>query len=460
MSDFNLAFPYRAVKGAMKKTLSYIERNGVLLSVFRSAEGIREYIEDRDYDRQISLHDVFDSLDEAPPMPDRPFKISVIVPAYNPEPDDFETLLERMTLQTYKNFELIVVDAGEGGAARHLIESYSKLPILYKKLDKNMGIALNTNAALDMASGDFVTFLDHDDFFEPDTLYNIVCALQSGSAAAYADEDKYDPTSDRYFRPNRKADFNLDLLLSNNYICHSFTVKTDIAKSVGGFREGFEGAQDYDFIIRCCSRLKEREIVHIPKVLYHWRVSDKSTADDPDSKPYAYESGKKVLREYLSDRGLAGKVTDTAHRGFYYIKYTQEVDKGEYVMLLDSRLEPMRGDFERVLSSYFARSEVGAVGARIIGRVGNIICNGYTRDSMGRRVSLYGGAHTHMSGYMHRASMVQDVEEVSLKACVIRRSLLQKFGHNKDELFENIRKSGYLVVIDPNVVFRYVRSDG
>ena len=298
-----------------------------------------------------------------------------------------------------------------------------------------------------------MAMLDHDDFLEDDALYYVALALQDGSDIVYTDEDKYSPETDKFFCPNRKPDFNKDLLLSNNYICHLFAVRRSIAEKVGGFRQEFDGAQDYDFILRCTEETKADKIAHISKILYHWCVSENSTADNPMSKVYAYE-GKEVLRAYLSERGLSAGVTDTRHRGYYRINYdTDIVGRDEYVLILDKKLIAMNDDYEKLLASYLQREDIGAVGGRIIGELGNIISNGYTVDSLGRRVSLYAKMHTRLSGYMHRASMQQDVEALSTHACLVRRSLIKYYEKDPIRMFENIRREGYLVLIDPEIQF-------
>ena len=143
-----------------------------------------------------------------------------------------------------------------------------------------------------MARGEFVGLLDHDDLLAPNALYEIVNALNSHENAdvVYTDEDKVTAELDEHFQPHFKPDFNLDLLRSNNYICHFFVVRTALVEQVGGFRKEFDGAQDYDFIFRCVEQA--RVVVHVPEILYHWRTHKASTADNPASKMYAFEAGK------------------------------------------------------------------------------------------------------------------------------------------------------------------------
>ena len=157
-------------------------------------------------------------------------------------------------------------------------------PGAVRPLPANGGISGNTNAALQMAEGEFVCLLDHDDLLAPDALYELAAVLRKDPAldAVYSDEDKVDFEGKQHFQPHFKPDFNLDLLRSNNYICHLFCVRTVLARKTGGFRRAYDGAQDYDFILRCTELAGK--IGHVSRILYHWRCLPASTAANPDSK--------------------------------------------------------------------------------------------------------------------------------------------------------------------------------
>ena len=449
----------RTIENIYHRTKSYIERNGVAEAAVRSVEGVKDSLRNVCYSREARL--ARNDCGSVAADFDKEYKISLLVPTYNTDPQYLRELLISFAKQTYRNFEVIIADASDTEIVKNTVDGFiasdEKLTeIHYKKLESNEGISGNTNAALALATGDFVAPVDHDDFLSDNALAEVMIALQGEVDIVYTDEDKYYGPQDKYFSPNRKPDFNLDLLLSNNYICHLFVVRRDIANAVGGFRSEFDGAQDYDFILRCIEKSGSDRVAHVDRIVYHWRASDGSTADNPESKLYAYESGRRVVEAYLERRGLKGEVVHTKHRGFYRINYEMPEDAG-YKMLLDKKLIPMRDDYEERLAAYFAREEVGAVGGRIVGSLGNIICNGYTTDACGRRVSLYAKMNQKFSGYMHRASMQQDVEAVSNHACVVRQELLQYYDKDSMKMFENIRRAGYLVVIDPEVVFTYIR---
>ena len=172
--------------------------------------------------------------------------------------------------------------------------------IRYVRTAENKGMSENTNEALQYATGDYVGLLDHDDLLTPDALYEMAMTLQNANeqgieaALVYSDEDKCDTEAKIYYEPHVKLGFNWDLLLSNNYICHFLAMKTELIKKLG-FRKEYDGAQDFDLVLRATLEKDEKdEILHVEKILYHWRCHDLSTAANPQSKLYAYEAGKRA----------------------------------------------------------------------------------------------------------------------------------------------------------------------
>ena len=257
-------------------------------------------------------------------------RISVLVPVYRTPERFLGELIESLLAQTYPNWELILADATEPDAPRKTGE---KLPaqiaafyaardprIRLIPLSANAGIAGNTNAAMAAAEGEYFAFADHDDLLAPQALYRMAEAIvKDGADLLYSDEDKVDAELTKHYQPHFKPDFNLDLLRSNNYITHLLVVKRHLAESAGPFREEMSGAQDYDFILRCCE--KAEKIVHIPEILYHWRTHEASTADNPMSKQYAYEAGKRAIEEHLRRVNCPGKVELLPDYGFYRVRY-------------------------------------------------------------------------------------------------------------------------------------------
>lgn len=174
-----------------------------------------------------------------------------------------------------------------------------------------------------MAKGDYIALFDHDDLLCENTLFEVALAIQErGADVIYTDEDKIKGETGERYQPNFKPDFNLDLLRSNNYICHLLVVKKELLECVGGLRREYDGAQDHDFILRCAE--KTEKIAHVPKVLYHWRVHASSTADNPLSKKYAFDAGKHAVEDHIRRCGAQAEVTDTKFPGFYRAKYKVE----------------------------------------------------------------------------------------------------------------------------------------
>lgn len=251
-------------------------------------------------------------------------KISIVVPAYKTPIKFLREMMDSLIAQTYPNWELCIADASPEDAAMELVlKEYADRDnrIKWNKLKENLGIAENTNAALAMAEGDYIGLLDHDDMLAVNALFKIAEALEKETDidVIYTDEDKIRGGVQEHFQPHFKPDFNPDLLRANNYICHLFVVKRELLEVVGGFRKSFDGAQDYDFIFRCVENAGK--IYHIPEILYHWRTHQASTADNPDSKMYAYEAGKRAIEGNLERCGLDGKVSFTKDYGFYRVKY-------------------------------------------------------------------------------------------------------------------------------------------
>ena len=252
---------------------------------------------------------------------------SIAVPVFRTPAKFLCEMIESVRSQSFPFWELCLANADpEDREVAEILERYCREDrrIRVKNLKENKGISENTNAALAMARGEFVGLLDHDDLLAPDALYEMAARLEKdgGIDVFYTDEDKVTTDLSEHFQPHLKPDFNLDLLRSNNYICHFFVVRREIAERIGGFRPEFNGAQDYDFIFRCTEQAEK--IVHIPRILYHWRVHSASTADNPASKMYAYEAGKRAIEGNLERSGVRGVVSLRQDYGFYDVHYPVE----------------------------------------------------------------------------------------------------------------------------------------
>ena len=283
-------------------------------------------------------------------------KISVVVPAYQTPEVFLRQMMDSLLEQTYDNWELCIADASpENASMEYVLKEYASRDsrILWKKLEKNQGIAGNTNEAIAMASGEFVGLLDHDDLLAPNALYEIASALEHEPDidVLYTDEDKVRGEGLEHFQPHFKPDFNPDLLRSNNYICHFFVARRSLIEKVGGFSSAFDGAQDHDFIFRCTEQAGK--IHHIPEIMYHWRTHQSSTADNPESKLYAFEAGKRAVEANLHRCGLKGQVSHTKDYGFYRVKY--QVQGNPLVSIIIPNKDA-RDDLEKCVHSILEKS--------------------------------------------------------------------------------------------------------
>lgn len=281
--------------------------------------------------------------------------ISIVVPLYNTPLPYLKELIDSIRKQTYANWQLCLADGSEGEEIReYLKKNYGReRRLYYKKLKKNGGISRNTNAAIQMARGEYIMLCDHDDIVTADALFEIVKALNKNRRAdvIYTDEDKVSMDGRHYFEPNFKPDFNLFRLRENNYICHIFVVKRELLEKAGLFRPEFDGAQDYDLIFRCCE--KAERIVHIPKVLYHWRCHMESTAADPESKRYAYEAGQRAIEEHYKRMEIPAKVELTERPGWYRSRV--EIRENPMVSIIIPNKDHIE-DLNLCLSSIYEKS--------------------------------------------------------------------------------------------------------
>lgn len=251
-------------------------------------------------------------------------KFSIAVPLFRTPENYLREMIQSVIDQSYGNWELCLADGGgKENSVQMVVEEFSKKDsrVRYKLLEDNFGIAGNTNAALEMAQGDFLALLDHDDLLAPDALYECVKLLneEPETDIIYTDEDKVDMEGKKHFDPHFKPDFNLDLLHTQNYICHFFVAKKCVVDQTDGFRSMYDGAQDFDFIFRCTEVAKH--IRHIPKILYYWRCHMNSTAMNPESKLYAYEAGGRAIEDHYKRLGIPAKVENGAGWGLYHTIY-------------------------------------------------------------------------------------------------------------------------------------------
>lgn len=256
-------------------------------------------------------------------------KISIVIPLYKTPQNYLDELILSIKSQSYANWELCLSDgSGENSPLTSILEKYeaedSRIKVVYNK--QALQISDNTNAALKIATGDYIAFADHDDLVAPNALYECVYELNKDSSVEliYTDEDKIDMAGKEHFMPHFKSDFNIDMLRSTNYFCHLVVVKKEILNKAGLLNHEFDGAQDYDFVLRCVEVASK--IKHIPKILYHWRAHKDSTAENPESKDYAFKAGARAVQAHYDRVGIKANVEETIHKGIYRSKYILQAD--------------------------------------------------------------------------------------------------------------------------------------
>lgn len=257
-------------------------------------------------------------------------KISIVVPVFNPPDKYFLPMVYSVVNQVYENWELLLVNASNIDKFRATTEDSVNIDTRIKVINlvKNKGIAENTNAGIEQATGDYIALLDHDDILAPQALYELVRLLQNGQLASivYSDEDKISADGEERFDPHFKPDWSPLLLREVNYINHFSIIRRDIIGSIGGYRTGLDGAQDYDLYLRIVDI--DSNVLHVPKVLYHWRAAETSTARNFDVKDNILHSGVKALSDHLTRNKITASVFPVIKQpGFYEVTY--HIDKYE-----------------------------------------------------------------------------------------------------------------------------------
>lgn len=502
-----------------------------------SKYGMRQFIltlkerfskEEIEYESWLKSH--LPSADELDKQRNKTFpympKISIVVPVYKTPETYLIQMIDSVLHQTYQNLELCIADgSGDGDEeskkVQSIIEEYMRKDkrVIYRKLKNNLGISENTNAAISLATGEFIGLLDHDDVLTSNALYEVVKALNTHENidVIYTDEDKVSMDLKEYFTPHFKPDFNLDLLRSNNYICHFFVVRNKTIKKVGAFRKEFDGSQDYDFILRCCEAAEN--IYHIPKILYHWRVHKNSVAENPDSKKYAFDAGKRALEAHLQRAGEDAEVLDTFNLGFYHMKYKvseapfvsifilnedkngnlekcmdsinrmtsycnyetkiientniKEVSlaKGEYIVLLDNRTEVLTKNWLTDLLGVCKRPKIGLVSTKVYYPDDTIRSAGAIIGLHGRVASPFVGMPRAYTGYFHKASISQNQSSVTSSCVMIKKKAFEEAGGFSNyksmdcllmDLSFKLKKLQYHITYEPSVELYYygTKEDG
>ena len=327
------------MKEKIKKIDSYIKAYGIGKTVGLLYEKATNK-DQKDYERWLERHKITEAIREVQKETvfDKQPCFSIVVPLYKTQEKYLKELVESIKGQTYSNWELCLSD-GSGGDSplkeilKELEHSDSRIKVISSK--ESLQIAENTNAAIDIATGDYIVFADHDDILSVDALYECTKCINENQEVdmIYSDEDKVSMDGQTYFEPHFKPDLNMDLLCSVNYFCHLVVVKRQLLEQAGKLNGEYNGAQDYDFVLRCVENTDA--VYHIPKILYHWRAHMDSTAENPESKRYAFEAGRRAIQKHYERIGLKDAyVEETAYPGTYRTRY-KYADKPKVSIIID-----------------------------------------------------------------------------------------------------------------------------
>jgi GT2 family glycosyltransferase len=245
----------------------------------------------------------------------RDIKFSILVPLYNTPKKFLHEMIDSVVNQTYQNWELCLADGSDDkhSYVGDICREYNRKDarIVYKKIEKNLGIAGNTNICYEMATGEFIALFDHDDVLHPSVLFeNMKVICEKGADYVYTDEATFHGNSiNNMSTMHFKSDFAIDTLRANNYICHFSTFDAKLLERTVLFRSNYDGSQDHDMILRLTSAA--HNVCHIPKILYYWRSHKNSVASDINAKPYAIDAAKRAVEDHLKDNGIEGYAEST-----------------------------------------------------------------------------------------------------------------------------------------------------
>ena len=428
--------------------------------------------------------------------------ISVITPVFNTPVEWLEQAVDSVVAQAYENWELLLIDDASSDSAMlkflsQVQQRDSRIRVIRR--EDNGGISAASNDGLAQARGEWIGLLDHDDLLEPDALFQTAKLLQSNPQVdlIYSDEDKL--TEDGFASPALKPDWSPDFFLSYNYICHFATFRRALAQEVGGFHSEFDGSQDYDLFLRMVE--KTDRIHHVARVLYHWRKTDSSVADNIRRKPGALEAGREAIKTHFERIGQRANVTvdwcthayvvrrdlkvaekisiittardsvdafkkNTAYPNFEIVtvdsvaNYNLAAEKADspWILFLSGQIEPIDADWLNLMSEHVQRPEVGAVGPRLIS-------SNHTIDQAGVVVGVDGFAQPAFHGFAaedpgvcRQLQITRNCSAVSGACLLARREVFQEMSGFDEQLPDawlgidlclKMRRAGYLVVYTP-----------
>lgn len=412
--------------------------------------------------------------------------ISIILPVYNVDEKWLRLCIDSVCKQLYQNWELCIADdCSPKPHIRKVLEEYqnkdSRIKVVFR--EKNGHISAASNSALEIATGEFSVLLDHDDELSQHALYFVAEELNRfpETQMIYSDEDLISEKGKRS-EPKFKPDWSQDLMYSLNLITHLSAYRTDLLKKIGGFTIGIEGSQDYDLALRVIEQIDEKQIRHIPHILYHWRAISGSVALNPSEKPYAHERARDAIRQHFARTDVKAKVEEgyfNLHRVVYEAEPSFEVIKSKnataeslnslannslsnVLIFVDESIKPVSEESFSELAKIAKQKNIGAVGGKILTSKATIHNSGVILG-VGK---LFGFAHQGISklapGSFVRAQVVGNYSAVS-GVLAIRRELFQEMNsfdakNFNQGLFEidfclRLREKGLRIVFTPHAEF-------
>ncbi|WP_318495625.1 glycosyltransferase [Photobacterium leiognathi] len=352
-TSWKLTAPVRSLKPVLgtpvrtiKRCINFVNYQGGIKNTFKKSlfvykhegiKGIKNRISTKKYNSldqysqwldkygQLTVEQSLSIVENIKGLKHKP-KISILMPVYNTPINYLQEAIESVRNQLYPHWELCIADdVSPNPEVCQLIRKYARKDSRIKLVERkeNGHISEATNSALKIASGEFVALMDHDDVLPNDALYWVAEAIITNPDAAliFSDEDKITADGQTRYDPYFKSDWNPELFLSQNCLSHLSVYKTNIAKEIGGFRKGLEGSQDWDFALRFIEKIDSHQIIHIPRILYHWRAIEGSTAVNSEEKPYALIAGIQAVQEHCDRIGVKAHVCKHPDYNYVRVKY-------------------------------------------------------------------------------------------------------------------------------------------
>lgn len=513
----NIRYQYHYVTGLLKR---YGFRGLVFKTLERSKSPMLSY--SSCYMRYMPTEEVLNTQRNTPllyaPL------VSIVVPTYETPKAYLMELLESVIAQTYPNWQLCLADGSRSDCVEQVVCEYAAADkrVCYKRLKENGGISENTNGGFAMAKGEYIALMDHDDLLTPNALYEMVQCLNTSYtkeerklAMIYSDEDKMNGDATVYSRPHFKPDFNLEFLRHNNYFCHFLMFSSGLLEKAGGLQKEYDGAQDYDFVLRCVDA--GAIVRHVPRILYHWRIHEGSTAGNSTDKAYAFDNGCRAIEAHLSRCQEPGKARLTTNLGVYdieyalqgeyqitvaaekaetlesirayYGKYYKEEDyqlkieyrlieslemqaiekyQGDYILYLRRDMKVKPKDLIETLLRTCQHKKNAVVGAKLLTPKRRIASCGIIYDKEGNLIPACGGLPAEYKGYFLHACIPKKVSVISFGLVMLRKDALlgiKGLAQNLRGIYRDadccfaLEEAGYDVIVTPKITAVQYRKE-